>query len=79
MNPELAYTQSEYDAVVAERDHLRWVIDQIAESTMVKVVVLKDAREVTWGCGICEGEYQGRDDPKTQRGIYAHKDWCPRK
>lgn len=63
----------------ARLHYLESVIDQIAESVMVRVVVLKDGRETTWGCGICEGEYQGRDDPETRRGMYAHKEWCPRR
>lgn len=59
-------------------------IDTIAESVIVRHVclpgtpVVQGCCQTTWGCGICQGEYQGADKPDG-RGVYAHKDWCPRK
>lgn len=77
----MAVSHAEHAALVEERDRLKAVIDMVAESVIVSVVVLGKPKlhvETSKGCGICWGEYQGHDKPDGT-GAYAHEDWCPRK
>lgn len=58
------------------------LLDLIAESVIVRQVCLSSTPDrccqTTWGCGVCQGEYQGRDMPNGT-GVYAHSSWCPRR